>query len=175
MFYFSLLIVADRFVLIYCNDTWYNNVVIGCDYIYYQVPWYSCFILIFIFFIFIYWVTTRLLYHTARVHSLFYLTILHFFSAIFLPKIKRTLFRRLLIIVQTCWIKYTPKDKVVNFNKRIIFTGGTKRSSWLWKPHGREYWMIYRGPGFLRSHDSAPRPPLPPHPSVFLYVAGWAY
>ncbi len=47
----------------------------------------------------------------------------------------------------------------------------------------RQYWMIYRGPGFLRSYNSAPRPP-PSSPllsatclyfSVFLCVAGRAY
>jgi hypothetical protein len=29
--------------------------------------------------------------------------------------------------------------------------------------HIREYWMIYRRPGFFRSYDSAPSPP-PPSP-----------
>ncbi len=45
----------------------------------------------------------------------------------------------------------------------------------------REYWIIYRGPDFLRSYDLAPRHPLPPSTvgnvslSVILCVAGRAY
>ncbi len=58
-----------------------------------------------------------------------------------------------------------------------------KRRARIYRVHGREYWMVYSRPNFLRSYDSAPRPaPSPPLLSAswlsfsfFLCVAGRTY
>ncbi len=53
-----------------------------------------------------------------------------------------------------------------------------RRAARIWiKDVDREYWMIYREPGVsavVRFGSSIP-PPLHPSPSVFLFVASWAY
>ncbi len=93
MFYFSLLIVADRFVLIYCSDTSYSTIFLSLGVIRDIIRSFVFHIVLLIlfhdsvvlrdFFFYIFMSTQFILFHNLK----------KFFHRYFFWKIKRTLFR----------------------------------------------------------------------------------